>query len=71
MATGMTVKHRDKDGLEKIEPVDSVSYDADNYVLIGHRAGQEDLRWTDGHAFVMNAAGKTVGVYNMRKGGGR
>jgi hypothetical protein len=63
---GLTVKHKEDGGPERIEPVDSVQYDEGAARLTGFREGKPTLTWESGHAFVMNAAGKTVGVYNMR-----
>ena len=67
----LTVKHKDDGGPERIWPVDSVSYDESAARLTGFREGQPNLVWESGHAFVMNASGKTVGAYSMRRPVGR
>jgi hypothetical protein len=59
----MTIKHVDPSGRETVVSVVSVGYDPEKRELIGYGPTE---RFTDGHAFVMNDAGKTVGAYNLR-----
>lgn len=63
----LTIKHIEDDGHESIDSVVSVIHNAKDNTLIGCGPNRiEVIRYTSGHAFVMNDAGKTVGVYNLR-----
>ena len=63
----LTIKHVEDGGHESIEAVVSVIHDPEENLLIGCGPNRvEIIRYTSGHAFVMNDAGKTVGVYNLR-----
>lgn len=65
----LSIKHVAEDGSERIEQADSVEYNAQKWVLVGLDANgrPNGVEFKGGHAFVMNDAGKTVGVYNLNK----
>lgn len=62
----MTIKHVDHSGKESVVAVESTLFDKQQNCLIGCGPNRIELiRWTSGHAFVMNEQGKTVAVYNI------
>ena len=67
-----SLKHVDDEGKENIEAVVSVNFDHKKNELIGYDLPPggvkvEKVRHDNGIVYVMNEAGKTVGVYNLRK----
>lgn len=66
-AVMMTLKHVDTEGMETVVSVATVSFDAKKNVLLGlSQEGRPLHRWAEGHAYLMNEAGKTVAVYQMQ-----
>lgn len=67
-----SIKHIE-DGQECVMAVLSVSFNAKENVLIGYGSPGPDegprvggvVRFSSGHAFVMNENGKTVAAYNL------
>lgn len=64
-----TIKHVDDGGRERLHEVNSVGFDHKTKELLGYGPTEETIvaRCVMGHAYVMNAQGKTVGVYNLQK----
>ncbi len=65
-----SIKHVDVSGVERVVAAVSVSYDPKKNELIGHGSpGPADglVRFSSGHAYVMNDLGKTVSVYNLSR----
>ena len=63
----LTIKYIDEFKKETVISAVSVEFNPATSELIGYGAASEVSRFTSGHAFVMNANGKTVGVYNLRR----
>jgi hypothetical protein len=69
-----SIKHVEDNGYESVMSAVSVSFNPETNELIGYGSPGPDegarkdgvVRYSSGHAFVMNEQGKTVAVYNFR-----